>query len=378
MEAIGQLAGGVAHDFNNLLTAIIGYSELVRDGLGADHHLAHDVEEILKAGSRAEALTRQLLAFSRKQILRPELLDLNEVVREFSTMLGRLIGEDVRMEMALSPGLSSVRADRGQIEQVIMNLAVNARDAMPHGGTLAIETHDVELDEDYLDEHPRAAAGHYVCLALSDTGLGMPPAVRARIFEPFFSTKGSKGTGLGLSTAYGIVEQSGGRILVYSEPGLGTTFKVYLPANGLRPESRSVPPVESAAGLSGTETVLVVEDDDTVRDLSVRALAGCGYRVFDAAAAEQALTIARQPGTHIDALVTDLVMPGLDGHSLADLLSISRSNLRVLYSSGYSPAVALQHGVRVDKGRAFIQKPYSGVRLARAVRTLLDRPVAVP
>ena len=371
MEAVGLLAGGVAHDFNNVLTAIGGYAELVREDLPGEDARRHDVEEILRATERAATLTRQLLAFSRRQVLAPRVLDLNGVVAGVDNMLRRLIGADVELRTALGPVLGAVRADPGQLEQVIMNLVVNARDAMPRGGKLTIETANAELDESYALEHPSVVAGPYVMLAVSDSGVGMDAATQARIFEPFFTTKEKgKGTGLGLATVYGIVKQSGGNIWLYSEPGRGTTFKIYLPRVDQPPEQPAAAPAPRAAP-RGSETVLLVEDDEAVRALARKMLAAHGYTVLAAASGAEALKLAADHTGPIHLLVTDVVLPGMSGRELAARFQSVRPALKVLYTSGYTDEAIVHHGV-LDPGIAFLQKPFTSGALARKVRETLD------
>ena len=373
LEAVGRLAGGVAHDFNNILTAITGYSDLLLDDLAPDDPKRPDVKEIKAAAARAAALTRQLLAFSRKQVLQTRVLDLNAVVRGLETMLRRLLGEDVRLEVALGLDLGAVRADPGQIEQVVLNLAVNARDAMPEGGRLTLETANVSLDEEYARAHPGASAGPHVLLAVSDTGTGMDEATRSRLFEPFFTTKAvGKGTGLGLSTVYGIVKQSGGSIWVYSEPGRGATFKIYLPRVDAPVEEplavRAPAPVRG-----GHETVLLAEDDAGVRDVVASTLEQKGYRVLRASDGQVALELARALTDSIALLITDIVMPGRTGRELAETLGAERPGLKVLYLSGYTDDAVVRHGV-LEAGVPFLQKPFTPAALAAKVRDLLDRP----
>ena len=373
MEAVGRLAGGVAHDFNNVLTAITGYSELLLDELQPGDPKRQDVEEIKAAGLRAAALTRQLLAFSRKQVLQTRVLDVNDVVRGLEKMLRRLLGEDVKVELALEAALGAVRADPGQLEQVIVNLAVNSRDAMPGGGLLTLETANVELDEAYVNSHAGASPGRHVMLAVTDTGIGMDAETRSQIFEPFFTTKErGKGTGLGLSVVYGIVKQSGGSVWVYSEPGRGTTFKVYLPrvdepVEGLELESA----VQPVAG--GTETVLVAEDDPAVREIVADVLTRKGYRVLRAPDGQTALEMARAAAGEIHLLVTDIVMPGMTGRQLAEAFAIARPGVRVLYMSGYTDGAVVRQGVLAE-GLPFLQKPFTPNALALKVREVLDRP----
>jgi len=371
MEAVGQLAGGVAHDFNNVLTAIAGYAELLREDLPGEDARRGDLEEILRATDRAAALTRQLLAFSRRQVLAPRVLDLNTVVASVDNMLGRLIGADVELKTALAPELGAVRADPGQLEQVIMNLVVNARDAMPRGGKLTIETANAELDESYALEHPAVVAGPYVMLAVSDSGVGMDAATQARIFEPFFTTKEKgKGTGLGLATVYGIVKQSGGNIWLYSEPGRGTTFKIYLPRVD-QPLELPTPTPAARETPRGTETVLLVEDDDAVRALARKMLAAHGYTVLAAPSGADALELAASHAGPIHLLVTDVVLPGISGRELAIRFQSVRPGLKVLYTSGYTDDAVVHHGV-LDAGIAFLQKPFTSGALARKVRETLD------
>jgi PAS domain S-box-containing protein len=370
MEAVGQLAGGVAHDFNNLLTAILGYSQLLAPDLrkNPDHFSA--IEEIRKAGERAASLTRQLLAFSRKQMLEPRILDLNEVVRHIEEMLSRLIGEDVRFVVKLDPQLGSIRADAGQVEQVIMNLAVNARDAMPRGGQLSIETANVELDEEYAQTHVHVPPGPYAMLAVSDTGVGMDDATKRRIFEPFFTTKEKgRGTGLGLSTVYGIVKQSGGYIWVYSEPGKGTAFKAYFPR--VDKPAEPLPTDRAGAPAGGTETVLLVEDEDAVRALARRILETKGYRVLEASDGARAFEIVRAHSGPIDLLLTDVVLPGAGGSEIAARIRELFPRVKVLYSSGYTDDGIVRRGL-TERDSAFLEKPFTPNALARKVREVLD------
>jgi PAS domain S-box-containing protein len=376
MEAIGQLAGGVAHDFNNLLTIISGYSDLLLNGiLGPQDAAREAVDEIRKAAHRASALTRQLLAFSRKQVLTPQVLVLNSVVQDMDKMLRRLIGEDIQLTTSLVEDLDTVKADPGQIEQVLLNLAVNARDAMPQGGRLTIETANVVLDETYVASHPGARPGPFVMLAVTDTGCGMDAATQARIFEPFFTTKGAgKGTGLGLATVYGIVKQSGGCIYVYSEVGRGTSFKVYLPRveDTAAAPSRlaAAPPSQVRAG--GQETLLIVEDDDAVRALTRTVLRGNSYNVIEAVDGDEALRWVEQHSEPIHLLVTDVVMPGMSGRVLAERVTELRPDLKVLYVSGYTDDAVVRHGL-LEADIAFLQKPFSPDALTRKVRELLDQ-----
>jgi PAS domain S-box-containing protein len=369
MEAIGQLAGGVAHDFNNLLTIISGYGHLLRERLGPQD-LDH-VEEILKASDRATALTRQLLAFSRRQILTPQVLDLNSVVADLEKMLRRLIGENIELTTVQQSGLGRVKADPGQVEQVIINLAVNARDAMPEGGKLTIETANVDLDGAYARRHAGAVPGRYVMVAVSDTGIGMNAETLAHMFEPFFTTKEKgKGTGLGLATVYGIVKQSVGYTAVYSEPGHGSTFKIYLP----RVEQAMTKAESAGRGpelARGSETVLVAEDEESVRSLVCETLESLGYKVLEAREPGEALTIVEQYTEPIHLLLTDVVMPQMSGKELAKRLATARPEAKVLYMSGYTDNAVFIHGV-LEAGRFFLQKPFAPGTLLRKVREVLD------
>ncbi|HEY3219657.1 MAG TPA: response regulator [Gemmatimonadales bacterium] len=370
MEAVGQLAGGVAHDFNNILTAIVGYTDLLAAEFGGNAQQLEDLEEIRKAARRAAALTRQLLAFSRKQVLEPRIIDLNSVVLNLDKMLRSLISENIALQTALAPDLAMARADPNQIEQVIMNLALNARDAMPEGGTLTIETRNATLDQAYANQHVSVVPGEYVMLAVSDTGCGMDADTQGRIFEPFFTTKPpGRGTGLGLSTVYGIVKQSGGNIWLYSEPGKGTTFKVYLPASEGAPEEggKSAP---AATTQRGEGTVLLVEDDEQLRRLTHRALAGAGYTVLEADRGSTALDIARRHKGRIDLLVTDVVMPDMNGRKLADSLMAARPAVRVLFMSGYPEGAIANRGM-LEHGVAYLAKPFTTEAITRKVREVL-------
>jgi hypothetical protein len=372
MEAVGRMASGIAHDFNNMLTVILGYSDLLARRVGDRGPFSQELLEIRKAGDRAAAFTRQLLAFSRKQVLMPEVLDLNTVVTELEKILHRLLGEDLELRAVLDPDLGHVKADPSQIEQVIMNLAVNARDAMPAGGRLTIETRNVELDEDYAREHAAVRPGPHVMLAVSDTGTGMDEDTRSRIFEPFYTTKEpGKGTGLGLSTTYGIVKQSGGSIWVYSELGHGTTFKIYLPRveEPLGKETREAP-AGAARSLGGYETVLVAEDDEAIRLLARLALERHGYSVLMAKGGAEALEVVRGHRGPIHALVTDMLMPGMSGRELAAQVRVLRPDLRVLFVSGYSETAVGGDGELGEKS-AFLEKPFTTEALARKVRQLL-------
>lgn len=375
MEAIGRLAGSVAHDFNNLLSVILSYSSLVLAELKAVDPLRADLESIKKAGEKAADLTNQLLAFSRQQVLAPRVLDLNEVVLGSERMLRRLLGEDIELIIHYGRNISQVMADPGQIDQVVMNLAINARDAMPDGGKLTIETRDVVLDESYTTEHFEAGVGAHVMLAVSDTGVGMDKQTQTRIFEPFFTTKElGKGTGLGLSTVFGIVKQSGGNIWVYSEPGGGTTFKVYLPVvEGVQPEATEPAGAQEPVTLTGSETILLVEDQDEVRRVAHAILRKFGYHVIEARnAGEALLSCERHPRT-IHLLLTDVVMPQMSGRELAARLMQIRPEMRVLYMSGYTDNAIVHHGI-LDSGISYLQKPIVPEMLARRVREVLDAP----
>ncbi len=368
MESIGRLAGGVAHDFNNLLTVINGYSHLLLDKLRQDDPLRASIEEIHRAGERAAGLTQQLLAFSRKQVLRPRVLDLNHVVGEMLSMLGRLVGENVDVRLRLNAKNGMVHADPHQLERVVMNLVVNARDAMPHGGKLSIETAGVSWDEAYAQSHPEAPVGHYVTLSVSDSGAGMDEETKKHIFEPFFTTKDiGKGTGLGLSTVQGIVAQSGGYIEVYSEPGHGTSFRIYLP---MMDESVANTGMPASPVLGGQETVLVVEDQAEVREYAATVLKSYGYRVITAESGAGALLQCEREDSHIDLILTDLVMPNMSGRELADRLEKLQCGVKVLFMSGYTDSVMVHHGVLEEHAR-FLQKPFSPEQLAIKVREAL-------
>jgi PAS domain S-box-containing protein len=373
METVGRLAGGVAHDFNNLLTTITGYAELAMMGFHPSDHVHNDLREILKASERAAKLTQQFLAFSRRQRIEPKVVNLNGIVLDSEKMLSRIIGEDIEVTTAFTEDLVPVMVDPGQIEQVIVNLCVNARDAMPDGGKLTIETANVTLDEAYARRRLTVTPGDYVMLAVSDTGIGMTKEVKQHLFEPFFTTKElGKGTGLGLATCYGIVKQSGGNIWVYSEKGQGTTFKIYLPRVDRKAET--LPRRDEVGYLpGGTETVLLVEDEPSVRDIAARILREQGYRVLEAATGEEAVRFAKEKGDEqIRLLVTDLVMPEMGGRELADRLMAVYSDIKVLFFSGYTDEAVVRHGM-LDTGAAFLQKPFSPAALTRKVRELLDR-----
>jgi PAS domain S-box-containing protein len=368
MEAIGQLSGGIAHDFNNLLSVIIGYSEVIEERLPPNDPLQKKCEQIKKAGQSAASLTRQLLAFSRQQVLEPKVLDLNAIVRNVEKMLRRLIGEDIDFSTALEPALASIKADQGQIEQVIVNLVVNARDAMPNGGKLRIGTANVYLDEAYARRHPPQHVSQYVSLTVSDTGIGMDAETQAHIFEPFFTTKEiGKGTGLGLSTVYGVVRQSGGHIWVYSEMGHGTTFKIYLPLTGQATHVEKSSP-GLAESMRGTETVLLVEDAEPLRELTRGLLADNGYTVLEAGHPEEAVEIARKYDGPIHLLLTDMVMPGMNGRVLADKLVSIRPEMKVVFMSGYT---GFTHSGLTDPELILLPKPFTKDTLLRKLQEVL-------
>ena len=377
MEAVGRLAGGIAHDFNNLLTAIMGYAELAAGRLKPEDPTRMELSEIDKASRRAADLTGQLLAFSRKQVLQPRVINLNQVVGDMDKMLRRVIGEDVELVTSLKEPLGSVRADTGQLEQVLLNLAVNSRDAMPKGGKLTIETSEFELDETGSAFHFEVPPGRYLLLAVSDTGSGMDATTLSHIFEPFFTTKGvGKGTGLGLPTVYGVVKQSGGHITVYSEPGVGTTFKIYLPRVEDLPERAGGSPRQSSQS-GGTETVLVVEDEEAVRRLVCRTLEARGYKTLPAPGAGEALLLCEKQVGEIHLMLTDVVMPHLSGRELALQAAVLRPGMKVLFMSGYTDDAIVHHGV-LEAGTPFIQKPFTPHTLAAKVREVLDAPGKTP
>jgi two-component system cell cycle sensor histidine kinase/response regulator CckA len=372
VEAIGRLAGGIAHDFNNLLMTIKGCSEILLQECDAQDPRREEAEEIQKAAERATSLTRQLLAFGRRQILQPQVLNLNKVVANMNKMLQRVIGEDIQLLTVLEPKLGPMKVDPGQIEQVIMNLAVNARDAMPRGGKLTIETANVLLDEDYAQRHVSVKPGSYVMLAVSDNGCGMDKETQSHLFEPFFTTKEKgKGTGLGLSTVYGIVKQSGGNIWAYSEVGQGTTFKIYLPMVIQAVKEKYEPVERRRISTRGKETILVVEDEKAVRKMIRKTLQNKGYTVLEAQHGQEALDVCEHYSGPIHLMVTDVVMPQMSGKELAEKLAPSRREMQVLYMSGYPDNSIVQHGV-LESGTEFLQKPFTLNTLEAKVRKLLD------
>ncbi len=370
MESVGRLAGGVAHDFNNLLTAILGYSELALAALPEGHALRRYLTTIAEAGNKAETLVRQLLAFSRKQILQIKTVNINEVIEDIRNIMQLVIGEDLVLELNLNPSVRNIKADAGQIEQLLMNLAVNAKDAMPCGGRLTVETDNVELDEEYARSHAGIAPGPHVMLAVTDTGTGMSREVQEKIFEPFFTTKGSRGTGLGLATVYGIVKQHNGSIYVYSEENVGTTFKVYLPATAEATETPGKK--EEAFDARGAETVLVVDDEPSIRKIVIDTLEPLGYRVMEASCAAEALQRSSMADDRIDLLLTDVIMPDINGPELADRIKEKRPAIKVLFMSGYTAETIEHHGV-ADMKKRFMQKPLTPKKLMEKIREVLDK-----
>jgi hypothetical protein len=372
MEAVGRLAGGVAHDFNNMLTVISGYNRMILDELSALDPLRGYAEEVLKAADRAGALTNQLLAFSRRQIMQPRIINVNSVLVQTQKMLQRLIGEDIELVLQLGTNLGNIKADPGHVEQAIVNLAVNARDAMPMGGHLTIETSNAVLDENYARTHMGVKPGSFTMVAVSDDGHGMDAETRRHIFEPFFTTKEKgKGTGLGLATVYGMIKQTGGDIWVYSERGQGTTFKLYFP-HVLEPLSDSADGSGSPSKRAGGETVLVVEDEQAVRDLTVRILQQLGYTILTASSGAEALKISEAHTGHIDLLLTDVVMPNMSGRQLADHILTSRPDTKVLFLSGYTENTVVHHGV-LDQGVNFLPKPFTRENLSKKLREVLTK-----
>ena len=371
METVGQLAGGIAHDFNNILTAIVGFGTLVAEQVSENEAASRNTKEILAAANRASALTRQLLAFGRRQVLHPTRVNLNDTVQALAGMLRQLIGENIDLRIICSPHLPPIRADLSQLESALANLVINARDAMPRGGRLTIETADVTLDDDYCATHVGVRPGRYARLSVSDNGIGMSQDIQTRIFEPFFTTKEpGKGSGLGLSTVYGIVKQSGGNIWVYSEEALGSTFKVYLPVDpGEQPLAGQIEPARGHWS-KGTETVLLVEDAPMIRRLAREIMLRAGYTVIEAGDAEQALLLAKKQG-RIDLLLTDLIMPGPSGVELSEQLRASRPGVRVLYMSGYTDNAIVRNGM-LGASEAFLQKPFTPEELLRKLRHVIE------
>jgi nitrogen-specific signal transduction histidine kinase/ActR/RegA family two-component response regulator len=369
MEAVGQLAGGVAHDFNNVLTVILSYAQLMREDAPGNSQAA-DAQQIVDAVKHAQTLTRQLLAFSRQQVTQPVVLDPNEVIRGVEKMLRRLIGEDVELSLSLDGGGATVRADAGQLEQVLLNLAVNARDAMPRGGLLTVETRAVTLDAAAAAERGLAAPGRYMMIAVRDTGVGMSPEVQSRIFEAFFTTKEpGRGTGLGLATVLGIIKQCDGAVTVRSEPGQGAEFRLFFPAVEERAVARPLAPPVTVSG--GQETILLTEDDPAVRRIATEILVRQGYTVLVAGHGEEALARARSHGGSVQLLLTDVVMPGMDGPTLANRLRITHPGVRTLFTSGYAGDAMAQRGM-LESGQPFLEKPFTASQLLRKVREALD------
>ncbi len=372
MEAVGRLAGGIVHDFNNLLTSINGYSSMALEIMAPQGQLREFLEEILKAGERATALTKQLLAYSRKQNMEPKLWNLNEIVRGLDGMLRRLIGEDVNMSVRLDPAAGTVKVDRGQVEQIIVNLVLNARDAMPSGGNLGLETTNAVFDTAYAASHLESPVGNYVMLAVTDTGTGMTSEVKTHIFEPFFTTKGpGKGTGLGLSSVYGIVKQSGGTISVYSEEGHDTTFRIYFPRAVLDSPAVTLPSEEKLESLRGHETILLVEDEESVRKFAAQSLQASGNTVLSAANGREALLLLEKKPSPLHLVITDMVMPDLGGPALTVRLRELMPNLPILYISGYTEHSIADRGL-LGAGEQFLQKPFTPIELAKKVRQVLD------
>jgi two-component system, cell cycle sensor histidine kinase and response regulator CckA len=371
METVGQLAGGIAHDFNNILTAIVGFGTLIAEQVSDNADAARNAAEILAAANRASALTRQLLAFGRRQVLHPTRVDLNEIVQSLAGMLRQLIGEHIDLRIVCAPDLPPIRADLSQLESALANLVVNARDAMPRGGRLTIETTDVVLDDDYCSAHVGVRPGRYARLSVSDTGIGMSPEVQTRIFEPFFTTKESgKGSGLGLATVYGIVKQSGGNIWVYSEEGMGATFKMYLPVDETQDVATGHHEPVRGQWSRGTETVLLVEDAPTIRRLAGEIMTRAGYTVIEAGDGDQAVQLAARL-RRIDVLLTDVVMPRLNGIELAEQLRTTRRDLRVLFMSGYTDYAIVRNGLLSDS-TTFLQKPFTPEELLRKLRIVIE------
>lgn len=371
LESIGRLAGGVAHDFNNLLGVILGCAQLLENHMAEPETMSRLLDQIKQATENAASLTRQLLAYSLQQVLEPQVLDLNTVVQKIELLLQRLIGDDVQIQSKLDPKIGRVRADPGQLEQVIMNLAINARDAMPNGGKLFLETSNIDADEAYVKQHSTVTPGPYVMLSVSDSGAGMDSSMLDRIFEPFFTTKErGKGTGLGLSTVYGIVKQSGGYIWVYSELGMGTVFKIYLPRTAESAAASVAPGIEARVA-RGCETVLVVEDQALLRKVVVSMLEQDGYKVLSAQDPQQGLELARAHKGAIDLLISDVIMPGMNGRAFAEQLNLTRPGTKVLFVSGYTENIVSHHG-QLEVGSGFLQKPFTYELLGRKVREILD------
>ena len=371
LEAIGSLASGVAHDFNNLLTTILGYGELGLIKLGPDDPLREQLEAIYEAGKKASTLTRQLLAFSRKQVLEMKVINLNSLLEDLTKMLKRMIGEDIQVRMMLDPNAGNIMADPGQIEQIVMNFIINSRDAMPEGGTLTIETQAVDLDEDYCRTHAEITPGTYIALCVTDTGKGMPPEIMEKIFDPFFTTKTKgAGTGLGLSTVYGIVKQHNGHIYVYSELGSGTTFKIYFKEIKKTADGKTSKQFQPMKG--GTETILVADDEISIRKLVRDTLAPLGYKVLEAADGQEALEYFQRHRDEIDMLLTDVVMPRMTGKKLAKKLLEEKPDLKVLYMSGYTDNVIAHQGI-LDKDIEFINKPLVPSILTKKIRAVLEK-----
>lgn len=371
LESIGRLAGGVAHDFNNLLGVILGCAQLLENHMAEPETMSRLLDQIKQATENAASLTRQLLAYSLQQVLEPQVLDLNTVVQKIEPLLQRLIGDDVQIQSKLDPKIGRVRADPGQLEQVIMNLAINARDAMPNGGKLFLETSNIDADEAYVKQHSTVTPGPYVMLSVSDTGAGMDSSMLDRIFEPFFTTKErGKGTGLGLSTVYGIVKQSGGYIWVYSELGMGTVFKIYLPRTAESAAASVAPGIEARVA-RGCETVLVVEDQALLRKVVVSMLEQDGYKVLSAQDPQEGLELARAHKGAIDLLISDVIMPGMNGRAFAEQLNLTRPGTKVLFVSGYTENIVSHHG-QLEVGSGFLQKPFTYELLGRKVREILD------
>ena len=371
LESVGQLAGGIAHDFNNILGVIMNYAEFVADELDPESRAHQDVEEIRRSAERAAALTRQLLIFSRREVVKPELLDLRELFDDLENLLRRALGERVELGVRFAEDLRTIEADPSQIEQVLVNLAVNARDAMPEGGRLLIEAENVELDDAYTYMHPDTESGHYIRLKVSDTGVGMDKETIERVFEPFFTTK-SEGTGLGMATVYGIVTAAGGRVDLYSEPEMGTTVKIHLPTTGEDPSESDPRPERDSVGHG--EVVLVVEDEPDVRRMAERILTNGGYSVIGTSQGADALELCQSGRQRIDLLLTDVIMPEMLGTELVEKVRSMRADLPVLYMSGYSHEVLAPQALTQDGGSAFIEKPFSAQALQAAIRELLDGP----